>query len=300
LASAFGSVWAGVEGEDDGLLVRVDPATNRVTGRTGLGGVPKAIGAGDGSLWVFVLTGRRHRIAAKLLRVDAASGRVLVRRTLDTGRPNVSQVPGSESIHYGFGSLWITDGPRHRVYRFDPASGRVLASVKVGLCPQGLAFAGGRVWIADRQDGAVRELDPARNRVVGRAIAVSTYDQSVGRSLGDMLWLGTRDGRVWIYDPSRPGLVVLDPATRRIAATPSPAAGRAGGVAASGSTLWLADSGGIGRIGLADGRPIGSRLPLRTSSTGTSFAAGSFWVTDDFGARLVRIDPPQRALKRSA
>jgi streptogramin lyase len=256
--------------------------------------VPKAIGAGDGSLWVFVLAGRRDHVAAKLVRVDPASGRVLSRRTLAEGPRNVSQVPGSESIHYGFGSLWITDGPLRRVYRVDPASGRMLASIRVGLCPQGLAFAGGRVWVADRRDGAVRELDPARNRVVGRAIPVSTYDESTGRSLGDLLWLGTRGGRVWIYDPSRPGLVVLDPATRRITATASPAAGRGRGVAASGSTLWLADSGGIGRIDLSDGRPLGSRLQLRSDAIGTAFASGSFWVTSDFGAKLVRIDPPAK------
>ena len=38
----------------DGTVLRVDPATNRVVQTIGVGGVPRAIAAGNGAVWVTV------------------------------------------------------------------------------------------------------------------------------------------------------------------------------------------------------------------------------------------------------
>jgi hypothetical protein len=111
---------------------------------------------------------------------------------------------------------------------------------------------------------------------------------------GGSTWLGIRHGQIWVYDQSRPGLVLVDPNTRRLTVqAPSPATGRASEVAADGNTLWLLGYGAVGRIELDHGRPIGSRLELgRHARGGTIVYAGSLWTTAPGGGAIVRIDPP--------
>jgi streptogramin lyase len=296
LVGAFGSVWVAVGTRDTppaGDLLRVDPDTNRVVGRPiSLGLPPTAVAAANGSIWVTVVP--RHKgHPARLLRIDPARQRVLSSHPLGRKRASPYSSGGPEAIQYGFGSLWITYRGSRRIYRVDPASGRTIAVIQVGVEPKALTFAAGKVWVVDRSDGAVREVDPAGNRVVGNALEVSGYDTSNRDGLGDTLWLGTRSGKVWIYDPSRPGLVVLDPSTRRFSAKPpAPAAGGAFGIVQDGGTLWLLDSGGVGRLGLDDGRAIGSRLELRTYPFHGIVYRGSLWTTVSFGHKLTRIDGP--------
>ncbi len=55
LATGAGSVWVGMTDRTGaGAVIRIDPATNKVTGNVDLPGGPTAIVAAAGSLWVIV------------------------------------------------------------------------------------------------------------------------------------------------------------------------------------------------------------------------------------------------------
>ena len=83
-------------------LLRIDPATNRVTGRLVVG-VPTTLATGGGSVWVTTNSER-------LLRIDSRSVKL-------TASPELSRVAIGAS--FGDGGLWLVDGSPNLV-RIDP------------------------------------------------------------------------------------------------------------------------------------------------------------------------------------
>jgi DNA-binding beta-propeller fold protein YncE len=202
---------------------------------------------------------------------------------------DVDQTIPADTINYGLGSLWITYAATGRVYRVDPATGRTLASITVGPYPQALTFAAGQVWVADREDGAVREIDPRTNRVVGAPINVSREPVSQGRSLGDMLWLGTTaNGDIWLYDPNHDRIAHIDPRNRELSfEQPS---GANGDIAvAAGATAWIVGSRSVSRVNVANGRMVDSRVEVDTEPVGAAATPGSVWTTTLSGG-IIRIN----------
>ena len=116
----------------NGLLVRVDPATNRTARVMRLGFAPTALAIGFGSLWV--LDARGHAVRE----FDLGSG-VFVRR-IATGSDPVD-------LAVGAGSVWLSDGRDGTISRIDPRSGKVVAKTKVGPRADDLAVGGGAVWV---------------------------------------------------------------------------------------------------------------------------------------------------------
>jgi YVTN family beta-propeller protein len=64
------------------------------------------------------------------------------------------------------GTVWITDGVRDRLVPLDPEDNEVLAGVRVGRGPSGVASGAGAVWVANTLDGSLSRVDPRTRRVV--------------------------------------------------------------------------------------------------------------------------------------
>ena len=158
---AHGRVWVTEPKEGPGIVVRIDPRTNRVSGppiRVGPG--PGSIVSGAGTLWV---SGMDY-----VSRINPATGAVSTAHggpwggTDSFGNARISRIDAA-----GAGSLW-TIGV-NAVRRVDPANGHVTAAIPVPhawlvIYWHGLAWA--LTGAGPSGLGTVVAIDPASNRVV--------------------------------------------------------------------------------------------------------------------------------------
>lgn len=102
-------------------------------------------------------------------------------------------------------SLWVAV-ENGNVYRVDPESGEVVATVKAGSYPSEVAVGDEAVWVANAQSGDVTRIDPETNK------ATATLDTEDARSVA----IG--DGQVWVArittDP--PSVVPIDPKSNEL------------------------------------------------------------------------------------
>jgi DNA-binding SARP family transcriptional activator/streptogramin lyase len=128
-------------------LLRIDPATNTVTGRLVVG-APATIATGGGSVWVTT-------ISERLLRIDSRSLKVTASAELSSGATRAS---------FGDGSLWLVDGSPDPV-RIDPLT-LTVDTVTTGLQSVTEVEAGGdSVWFGN-EDGGLQRIDASSNKVL--------------------------------------------------------------------------------------------------------------------------------------
>jgi YVTN family beta-propeller protein len=164
-----------------GSLVRIDPRTNRVSGRpVPLGRAPARIAVGAGGVWVTDALDRT------VTRVDPDGRRVVAR--IRVGRQPYGVAVGASSV-------WVSNVDDGTVSRIDPRRNRVVATIRVGRSPYGLATTAGAVWVADLGDGTVARIDPRTNRVV-RRLHLGGEPLAVAAS-GSSVWVaGNSEGRI--------------------------------------------------------------------------------------------------------
>jgi len=253
-----------------------------------------AILAFDGTaVWVFSSTG-------EVTRIDPA-----------TNAPGPPTMIAPAWTWGGFGAntdgLWIGDFDANLVYRVDPVSLKVLATIPVEFNPDGAGVSADGIWIAQHRGGSVTRIDPATNK--GTTVSVGNP------GAGGPHEIGFGAGSVWVSagnsvtDSGSGGAVVrIDPATNKVVASiPMPAeASACGGFAISDGAVWT--------NGCFD-QPTLVRIDPRTNKVVASIALGGFggqpvliggypWLTVkqvDGGpdpARLVRIDPATNTVDR--
>ena len=115
--------------------------TLRPTSSTELGVIPVAVTVAYGGVWVAVPDPIRTRVS--LWGIDPQTVRVV--QTIDVG-PGLSYLPSLE-LTSGAGSLWVTNYDAGTVVRVDPASGKVMSTIRVGGHPFGIAFGDNRIWV---------------------------------------------------------------------------------------------------------------------------------------------------------
>jgi hypothetical protein len=168
--AAAGSLWVR-NGEGGGALLRVDPATERILAR--FDGPDRVVAAGPGFLWArsweldtivridtetdevsppigapdlpwtdFAAVGRSvwasNPEQGAIVRLDSLTGEEKMRVRV-RGRPR--------ALAAGAGAVWAAVTDKHRVIRYETASGR-LETIDVGGRPADLVFAHGSVWVA--------------------------------------------------------------------------------------------------------------------------------------------------------
>ncbi len=246
------------------------PAGAKIDGRIQVGEpvAPRWFAADDTSLWVHEPT--------SLVRVDLATSAVTGQ--VDTGR-----------MEYGYaatgaGSVWQTDYEHNAVLRIDPASGKVLAKIPVGLQPLGVVVTAGSVWVANEHSGSVTRIDPATNKVVA-TIPINSPD-----SAGPQI-MTAGPGGVWVDVDNMGSVVRIDAATNKVGLVVP----LNGWVASDGEQVWIADDAGIDglaqaiRIDPDSGKVITAvDLEQDPGECGLAVGLGSVWVAT---GGLTRIDP---------
>jgi len=103
MVAAAGSLWLAL---DDGSVLRVDPASRRVTARVAVGGRPFAVAGGDAGVFLA------NQYAPVVTRIDPATNRVAAR----------IPIAADLAVAVGAGAVWAADSSA--LYRIDPyASG---------------------------------------------------------------------------------------------------------------------------------------------------------------------------------
>jgi DNA-binding beta-propeller fold protein YncE/outer membrane lipoprotein-sorting protein len=105
--TGFGSVWVtvGLEGDDPGYLLRIDPHSNQVSAKIRLGGSPAGIAVSPSAIWVANFQD------GTLSKVDPATNRVV-------GTP-LPAGDGPDGALYAYGALWVTDNQDNKVVRIN-------------------------------------------------------------------------------------------------------------------------------------------------------------------------------------
>src|SRR5512132_1936131 len=261
IVTGFGSAW--MADTDTQTLLRMDPATRRVTARFPLGGSMQ-LAAGRGAMWV----GLTQDQAFRLLRIDPRTNRIVARlHTPDV--PGGST--GSAPVMVGQ-NLWVVSA--EAAVRIDPASGRALATVRTahsGYQLRSLAVVDGDLWV-QVSDGRLLRLDGTTGR------RKATFHVPDGSLVGDFRMnglfvvdentLSRRDprtfrvlwrtpiasigpgvaarGKLWVEAPDRQGDRVLAVDPRRGSVIDSIHVGEFGArwMAPIGSEVWMTTAGG--------------------------------------------------------
>jgi len=214
IVAGFGSAW--LADTDTQTLLRMDPATRRVTARFPLGG-RMAIATDRGAVWVGVT---QNSGAFRLLRIDPRTNRIVAR--LRTPEPPGGLGFGGPVIVRG--NVWVVSA--EAVMRIDPRDGHALATVRTahnGYGTRSLAVVDGDLWV-QISDGRVLRLDGASGR------RKATFHLPDGNLIGDFLMNG-----LFVVDEST--LSRMDPRTFRVVWR-TPIASIGPGVAAGGK-LWV-------------------------------------------------------------
>lgn len=178
-----------------GRLVEIDGRTGKIVARAQVGAAPAGVAVGFGAIWV---ANGRGDLSRRYRGRDTVSG-----YDLRTRRTQTIPVPAPEDVATGRGSVWVLSGAGPRVYRIDPATRKVVATVRLsGGSPADLAAGPSGAWVNSRLGAGDRSLVIRVDRS-GRRIAATirprrlTVSISVG---GTDVW-ATYFGTILRIDP---------------------------------------------------------------------------------------------------
>jgi virginiamycin B lyase len=270
LGVGFGSVW--LSKSESAAVLRIDPASNSVVATIPVGPDPElGIGIGLGSVWV---ADTRER---SLRRIDPATNKVV--RTYPV---NISEEPEG-SIGVGAGSVWLLTNENGTdsgtLSRLDPATGKIIANIRVKPKSYGVVVADHSVWVSNWADASVMRIDARTNKVVA--------DLPVHAS---PRFLAVGAGSIWVLSQGDGTLARIDPASNRVTATIEV------GVPGPGGDLWVAD----GFVWVSgEGVPI-SIIDPRTNKLIKQYAGGekddtlrvgfgAVWVVEELSGYIWKV-----------
>ncbi len=229
IAFGEGAVWV-TSGQANGVVYRVDPATNHLTAAISVPGGAFGIVVVAGTVWVTQFVPGPGVVA----RIDAHTNKLL-------SPVEVPSMPGT--IRYGLDAIWVTTSSG--VSRIDPRSGSVTQPLRGA--DDVMAVGAGSLWgtfATSAKDAGVQRLDPATGRVV--ATITIPYGVLMRFGLGT-LWVAqdapsTSSGA---GEPAKikPGkLYRIDPTSNRVLGRPVPLPGIAPTALAVGEgAVWVGE-----------------------------------------------------------
>ena len=181
--AAGGSLWVS---DYSGHVIRVDPASGRVTARIDVDGNPEGIAAGAGAVWV---AGAEFDEDSRLSRIDPRAGDVEHIRVR-------GYVVG---LAVGAGGVWLLDWHNPLLQRIDPTSHERTATVEVPRAAVEVAVGGDRtVWALGPQ-GTVVSIDGNSLAVQRVPRVAGTWGEGFANALAadaEGAWVANRDADV--------------------------------------------------------------------------------------------------------
>jgi streptogramin lyase len=197
LAVSPDAIW--VTSHSDVAVFKIDPGSNKVVGQVDPGGSgPVGIAFFDGYVWVANHDGTPRGSVAK---IDPAKMKVV-----DLIYLGDDSEAGPNWIAVGAGSLWVGVPNASAVFRINPISDAVMATIPDTGVGGEIVADDNNVWVAGGDDPGVTHIDPATGVVTHVENEVSS---------GGALTMG--EGYVWFGTSMT--LDRIDPKTRRVVGT---------------------------------------------------------------------------------
>ncbi len=227
----------------------------------------------------------------------------------------VGSRPGTPAV--GLGAVWIPNTGDGTVSRIDPASNRVVATLRVGdagafyqrVCqpygsvhsfmvttfhvrrcdlPSSIATANGLLWVAKNDTNTILAIDPKDgHQVASIPIGVTPFEI---RANEQALWVTSYDDNV---------VVRIDVRSKQVVQTIAQSGGPSG-LALDGDTVWVANSraGTVARIDARTSQVVAA-VPVPCSETcwtaptplPVAVSNGAVWARNEGIGTLSRIDP---------
>ena len=263
-------------------LVRIDPATNRVTKTMPVGTLAGALATDAHNVWVT------SEGDGTVRRIDG--------KTQDTLEVPALGTPTAVAVHGG--KVVVADGPQHRVVSLDAATGAVGFNAALNGSSNGkisLAAGAEGTWFADAQGGAGvvgRVDDVLSSGAPSEHVAIPTDRTSIVSEYVNFDALAVGPGAIWVSgDPQQRVVWRLDPRTQRVAAT-IPLSFVPAAIAAGEGAVWVTSLLGdtVTRIDPASNR-ITATIRVGRGPFAIAAGSGAVWVTNAIDGTVSRIDP---------
>jgi class 3 adenylate cyclase/streptogramin lyase len=192
------------------------------------------------------------------------------------------------------GSVWVTNGDDNSVTRLDPATGTT-TTIRLPEAPRSIAIGSGAVWVAVDGGPVLYRIDPATRRVdasvtlgeLGFAVAVDQTTGAVWVLTVTQLERVDPSSNTVVANIAIPG---LSPGGANLGAFPFTSLR----MAATGGTLWVpVPNGELIRLDESTNRLVTYHLSERLAEAAVDASNGSLWVTSTHQrsvGELLRLD----------
>lgn len=269
-------------------LVELDPATGKIKGAPiELPAVGWALDVGKDALWVVTSRITAHPVGI-LHRIDVRTRRIVA--SFRVGR-------GTSSVSEGEGGVWVANPGNNNVLRVDVLHRKVLTRTRIEGGPNLVFARAGAVWVGTQYGRtAVHRIDPKTGRDLG---SVEGYLANVGAGGVWVTANGPPNGQVRRIDP---GTLRLSRAVRGLEVLPAE-------VGIAGEQVWVGEffqycqpntprgarvlptlSTGWYRVDPTTLKPLSGPVHVGENRNTPVFAGGAFWLLEEAGNELIRID----------
>ena len=273
LAASDDVVWTANEG--DSTVSQITSAGKVRRSRFRLSaGVRDIEYAGD-LLWILTLDDTA-------IAVDPHAPAPRKRRPVDTEAVVDHRLGFVTDLAVSRDDVWLVAHDRGVVARFDAASGKRRATVRIPSAPDYIALGAGSAWILSSAADSLFRVDLETNEIVGSPIRVGSSPDH----------LTVENGQVWVANSGSDNVSRVDARTGKVSATVAVGKGP-GGLAADGRSIWVAnfDSDSVTRIDARSARVLGEPVQVGNGPHDVAVAAGSVWVGNVNENTVSRITP---------
>jgi virginiamycin B lyase len=106
----------------------------------------------------------------------------------------------SSGVIVAFGSVWITGTGNDELYRIDPITNQIAATIDLNSNPRSLGAGEESIWVHNEGDGTVQRIDAKSGKVVA-TIKAGFAGRGDITSGGVFVWVSTQDEPILRIDP---------------------------------------------------------------------------------------------------
>jgi YVTN family beta-propeller protein len=219
------------------------------------------LASSGGSVWAGGLA------LGDVLRIDPASGKVLVRIYVGARMFNLASAPGA---------VWAVGNASDNATRIDTRTSKVTTTVHVGRAPYGVAWGFDSAWVSNSGDGTV-------SRITGKKV-VKTI--KVGVEPNGLAAIGRY---LYVTDHTAGKLIRIDPNTNRVTGSLSlPGADWVTGL--NGSLYVSQETNVVTRVSVKTLKVTGT-VKVKRNPLGSAIVGNELWVPCIDAGTIVVVDP---------
>ncbi|HZJ51832.1 MAG TPA: ABC transporter substrate-binding protein [Actinomycetota bacterium] len=201
---------------------------------------------------------------------------------LDTGEVLARVKVGDRpgGVAVGADSVWVANSGDGTVSRIDPSSKVRIDTIQVGAEPSGIAFGYGQLWVANGPDATVSRVDPETSTEVQK-IDVDSGPTGMAAGLGS----------VWVTNKLDDTVSKIDPGTGKIEKTIDVGDGPSE-IALGFGAVWVSNqfAGTVSKID-PDTNSVTDSVNVGNGPLGITSGSGAVWVANSLDDTVSQIDP---------